>query len=328
MELFLSFLKQRRLGLVTGGACVLIFLGSFALYHLPVRAVLYPAALCVLVVFLVLGVSYWRVLKRHRQFGELAKAPTPEPQQLPKPQTVEGADYNRLLTKTIAEFKVYQSSQSNAVAQTVNYYTVWMHQIKTPISSMRLRLQNEDTSLSRALSADLLHIEQYVEMALTYLRLDFEHTDYLFLEYSLADIAASAIKRLRGEFINRRLKLNYLPAKALVITDEKWLQFVIEQVLSNALKYTPAGSITVLVEPQRLTVADTGIGIAPQDLPRIFESGFTGYNGRADKRASGIGLYLCKRICSKLGHEITVQSTPGKGTTVVISFAKQRRLVE
>lgn len=114
-----------------------------------------------------------------------------------------------------------------------------------------------------------------------------------------------------------------------IITDEKWLSFVIEQVLSNALKYTPAGSISITLEPEKkLCIRDTGIGIAPEDLPRIFENGYTGYNGRADKKASGIGLYLCKRICTNLGHTITAKSIVDVGTVIVIDLAQTKIEIE
>lgn len=328
MKLFLQFLKQRRLCLAVGGGCCCLFLAAFALYHLPVQAVLYPLALCVLVVAAALAADFLAMRRRHKSFGRLLRMAEPEPQSLPKPNSVESADYLQLLEKVTAELKAYRGQKEAETAQAVDYYTTWMHQIKTPISSMRLHLQNEDSALSRALSSDLLHIEQYVEMALTYLRLGFEQTDYLFSEYDLAEITARAIKHFRGEFIHRHLSLNYLPVKTTVLTDEKWLQFVIEQLLSNALKYTPAGSITVLVQPQRLTITDTGIGIAPQDLPRIFESGFTGFNGRVNQRASGIGLYLCKRICNRLGHEITVRSTLDEGTTVELNLRRPQLEVE
>ena len=206
----------------------------------------------------------------------------------------------------------------------IDYYTVWAHQIKTPIASMRLQLQNEDSSLSRRLSADLFRVEQYVEMVLTFLRLDSDSSDYLIREYDLDAIIRSAVKKFAGEFIGRKLKLVYEPVNVKVITDEKWLSFVVEQVLSNALKYTYAGSITITLEPEKkLCIRDTGIGIAPEDLPRIFENGYTGCNGRSDKKASGIGLYLCKRICTNLGHKITAASVVDEGTVICIDLSQR-----
>ena len=211
----------------------------------------------------------------------------------------------------------------------VEYYTIWAHQIKTPISSMRLTLQNEDSTLSRKLTADLFRVEQYVEMVLMFLRLDSDSTDYVIREYDLDGIVRGAVKKFAGEFIGRKLRLDYQPLNTTVLTDEKWLSFVVEQLLSNALKYTPSGTISITLEQeQTLCVRDTGIGIAPEDLPRVFEKGYTGYNGRSDKRASGIGLYLCKRICQNLGHRISVESQVEKGTTVRIDLARQKLEIE
>jgi len=211
----------------------------------------------------------------------------------------------------------------------IDYYTLWAHQIKTPIASMRLTLQNEDSPLARKLMAELFHIEQYVEMVLVFLRLDSKTTDYLFREYSLDEIIRQAVKKFAGEFIGRKLKLEYEPVDVKVVTDEKWLSFVIEQVLSNALKYTPSGKITISMEKDRvLCIRDTGMGIAPEDLPRIFEKGYTGYLGRQDKRASGIGLYLCKRICRNLGHGILAESVPGQGTAIRIDLSQRQTRYE
>ena len=182
---------------------------------------------------------------------------------------------------------------------------------------------------SRELLEELQKIEQYVEMVLTFLRLDSESTDYLIKEYDLDCIVKQAVKKFSGEFIDRKLSLDYQPIKVNVITDEKWLSFVIEQILSNALKYTPEGGISVVLEsPATLVISDTGIGIAPEDLPRIFEKGFTGYNGRADKKSTGIGLYLVKRTVDLLGTPVFVTSTPGKGSRFSIDLRKKYMEIE
>lgn len=201
---------------------------------------------------------------------------------------------------------------------------------------------------NRLLSEELFRIEQYVEMVLYYQRLDSINSDFLFKEYELREIVNQAVKKHSMFFINSRLSLNMEEFSCKVVSDEKWLQFVIGQVLSNALKYTPRGSITIRLEktqdstltktPEKarrvtpaiptedtesyayLIIEDIGIGIRPEDLPRIFERGFTGYNGRLDKKSTGIGLYLSKKILQKLSHTIKVTSEAGKGTSVAIGF--------
>ena len=181
----------------------------------------------------------------------------------------------------------------------------------------------------RALLEQLQSVEQYVEMVLGYLRLESPSSDYVIRNYALDDIVRQAVRKYASQFIRRKLRLEYTPLNVSVITDEKWLLFVIEQVLSNALKYTRSGSVSITLEaPKTLCIRDTGIGIAPEDLPRVFEKGFTGCNGRTDKRATGIGLYLCRRILEKLGHTIAITSTVGEGTTVRIGLQQDALEVE
>lgn len=329
MKLFGSYIRQNFRGILIWTVFCIIFLASFILYHLPLEAVIYPALLCFIFGALLLFYDFYRVKKKHALLGQIHHMSDVISEILPKAERIEEEDYQEILRLLSEEQNIFQTETNRRYADMVDYYTVWAHQIKTPIASMRLNLQNEDSKLSRKLSGDLLRVEQYVEMVLTFLRLDFDNTDYVIKEYDLDGIVKQAVKKFAGEFISRKLSLNYEPFHTTVITDEKWLSFVIEQVLSNALKYTPSGSVTLILEPEKkLCIRDTGIGIAPSDLPRIFENGYTGYNGRTHKKASGIGLYLCKRICTNLGHSITADSTLDEGTTITIDLAQGKLEVE
>lgn len=272
---------------------------SFALYGLPIEAVAYPMGLGLLLVIAYLALDYRKYKKQIAKISELENK--------------------------ISKLTEMISDEKSKSRQRIDYYSVWAHQIKTPIASMHLSLQGEDSALSRKLGSDLNRIESYADMVMTYLRLDSDCTDYVFSECNPDSVIKSCVRKFSGEFIARRIELIYEPVQETVLTDEKWLSFVIEQVLSNALKYTPSGSITIRMEPgQVLCISDTGIGIAGEDLPRIFDQGFTGYNGRTDKKASGIGLYLCKRICDDLGYEISAESELGKGTTIRIDLSKKQ----
>ena len=207
--------------------------------------------------------------------------------------------------------------------ETVAYYTAWVHQIKTPIAAMRLTLQGEDTPAARRLTAELGRIEQYVDMVLTYLRLEEGGSDYVIRPCSVDEVVRAAVRRFAGEFIDRRIRLDYEPVQWETVTDGKWLTFVVEQLLSNAPKYTgQEGAIRIYRQGDELCIADTGMGIAPEDLPRVFQMGYTGQNGRLDRRSSGIGLYLCRRICGNLRHGIRMESVPGKGTTVYLTLGR------
>ena len=169
---------------------------------------------------------------------------------------------------------------------------------------------------------ELFSIEQYVEMALQFTRISAKTTDFVIGEVALDKVVREAIHKYARLFVRKKIKLELSPIDAQVLTDEKWLEFVIEQILSNAIKYTAGGTISVYLEEEseqetkELVIEDTGIGIAPEDLPRIFEKGYTGYNGHADKHSTGIGLYLCRKIMRKLSHEITIESEIGVGTKV------------
>ena len=211
----------------------------------------------------------------------------------------------------------------------VEYYTVWAHQIKTPIASMRLQLQSEDTDVARRLNGDLNRIEEYVGMVLTFLRLDSDSTDYVIKEIDLDKVIKPVIRKFARDFISKKLSMDYETLETKVLSDEKWLSFVIEQVISNAVKYTKTGGIRIYMkEAGILCIEDTGIGISAEDLPRVFENGYTGFNGREDKRASGIGLYLCKRVCDNLGHKISAESAQGVGTKIMIDLNQHQLGIE
>lgn len=299
----------------------LIFFVIFALYGLPWRAVLYPALLCAVLLLLFLLHDGRKALEKHRVLASLRLLPDSLIEQLSDFDTAADRDYRQIIDALVERSARQEESSRQRLTDSMDYYTTWVHQVKTPIAAMRLLLEKEDSSHSRQLSEELFRIEQYVQMALTYTRLDADTTDYVFRKTDVDAVIRGVLRKFAGQFIGRGLRLHYIPCACTVVTDEKWLSFVLEQVLSNALKYTPAGSITIQVSTEPvLTVADTGIGIAGSDLPRIFEKGYTGYNGRTDKRASGLGLYLCRRICDGLGHPISVSSVLGKGTTVAIDL--------
>ena len=329
MKLFLQYLKQRRRLFLVGLVFCVVFAVSFLLYHLPIGAVIYPTLLCAALGILIIVFDFLRVKREHEALNSIRSMTDVIAESLPKIDGIKDEDYQQILRLLSEEHNHYRTQTNRKYSDMIDYYTVWAHQIKTPIASMRLHLQNEDSSLSRTLSSDLHRIEQYVEMVLTFLRLNSESTDYVIKEYDLDKIVKKAVRKFSYDFIGRKLSLVYEPLNITVITDEKWLSFVIEQVLSNALKYTPAGSITITLENEKtLRIRDTGIGIAPEDLPRIFENGYTGYNGRTDKKASGIGLYLCKRICNNLGHTITARSIVDVGTIIDIDLTQTKLEVE
>ncbi len=235
--------------------------------------------------------------------------------------------YYQEMVETLFQGKLKIESESSiAKKELLDYYSLWVHQIKTPIAAMRVLLQaTEEIPFERRteLGMELFKIEQYVEMALSYIRLGDMSADLKLQWYSVDEIVKPAVKKYSKLFILKKIKLEYEPIESKILTDEKWLGLVVEQILSNALKYTNEGKISIHMESEKenvLVIEDTGIGICTEDIPRVFEKGFTGYNGRTDKKSTGIGLYLCKCIVDKLNHRIYISSELSKGTKIFLNL--------
>ena len=328
MKLFKKYLKQNLKGILLFIIFTVIFGIVFFLYKITLKAVFYPAILCAVVGIAFLTFDYLSVLKKHKKLSEIDKLTSSMLDSMPQGNSIEETDYRNLIKKLTTEISELEYKKGLKYRDMIDYYTVWAHQIKTPIASMQISLQNEDSPLSLRLSSELFRIEQYVEMVLAFLRLDSESTDYVFKEHNIDDIIRSSVKRFSAEFIERKLRLEYTPLNKTIVTDEKWFSFVIEQLLSNALKYTREGCIKIYTDGEKLCIEDTGIGITPSDLPRIFEKGYTGYNGRLDKKASGLGLYLCSRICENLGIGISARSEVDVGTVISLDLEQYRLKTE
>lgn len=297
-----------------------VFASSYFLFDMPAVTVLYPLILSTSALIVAGVIDFVFTFNKHRKLTQNEISASSDP--------IE-KDYQEIIRKLKEEEAYSRQKTTSDYNNMVEYYTVWAHQIKTPIASMRLQIQSEDTEAARKLMGDLNRIESYVEMVLTFLRLDSDSTDYLIKEYDLDEIIRPAIRKFSREFILKKLKLEYEPIEFKTITDSKWLSFIIEQVISNAVKYTSEGYVRIYMsEPGILCIEDTGVGISEEDLPRIFENGYTGFNGREDKRASGIGLYLCKRISNNLGHKIYAESKVGEGTKIFLDMRAKKLDVE
>lgn len=326
MKRLLYYGKRRQKSLLLLAVCAAVFAAVFFLYDLPVEAVGYAALLCLGLLLLcgVVDFIHWRRKVRALE-GMLGQAALTM-DTLPETEGLEEELYQSLLHELDGQRRRTESNASARRRETIDYYTMWVHQIKTPIAAMRLMLRDE--ARDRELAAELFRVEQYVELVLTYLRLGSDSTDYVIREYPLSDILRQAARKYAPLFIRGKVSLELRETELKVLTDEKWLQLVVEQVLSNAVKYAPGGKVTVYTQGERLIIEDNGVGISPEDLPRIFEKGFTGCNGRMDKRSTGIGLYICRQICRRLGHTIAVSSEPGRGTRVTIGLARPYLEVE
>lgn len=211
----------------------------------------------------------------------------------------------------------------------MDYYTLWAHQIKTPIAASSLLVgEIEDKKVKNQLEQELFKIESYVNIVLQYLRLESFHEDLVLKKENLEDLVKEIVKKYAIFFIQKGLSLNLHDLDRTIITDRKWSVVILEQVLSNSLKYTSQGGIEIYFQEDTLYIKDSGLGIQDADLLRVFERGFSGYNGRLTQQSSGLGLYLSKKIADELGHQISIASQVGQGTTVMISFSEKKMIFE
>lgn len=301
----------------------------------------YAAVLDAILLLITVLVGFFRYSSKVKALSNALKRPVGEQAQLPEATGDVEILYHRLLENQSIARSESESSAAIRQSQMRDYYSMWVHQIKTPISAMKLLLEAEREELGQLICDDeqsqyllsdnmdsfedeLFRIEEYVSMALQYQRVSSTENDFVLEKVSVDGVIRDTIKKYAKIMIRRHIGINYSGTGQEVYTDGKWLAFMLEQILSNAIKYTPQGFVTIETAEEKdrffITIKDTGIGIKAEDLPRVFEKGYTGYNGHADKKATGIGLYLCRQMADKLGHTIRMESEIGKGTKVWIGF--------
>lgn len=300
------------------------------LYGLPISGAVYGVLLCACLCALAFVPDFLHFCKKLRilqQSEGFIKAGT---NNLPAADTTSEALYQALLCKFDDAFRELVTENRYSYDEMQDFYAQWVHQIKTPISAMSLIIQENDSMPQKtALAQELFKIERYTEAVLNYLRLSETTVDLLFQTYALDDMVKQAVKKYAPIFIGKNIAVKLTNLSCKVITDDKWFVMALEQLISNALKYTQSGRVDIYAEEGPvLVIKDTGTGINAEDLPRIFEKGFTGYNGRMDKKATGIGLYLAKKALDKLGHKIEIISKENKGTAVRIDLSCQYSVYE
>lgn len=245
-------------------------------------------------------------------------------------QRLETLAYPDPLTEEVRKLAVDAQHKQRIEAERVSeqqeeqlaYFTLWLHQIKTPVAALDLLNQASDHQEKQQIAQELLRIEEYTTMALNYMKLVDPSTDLDIRQVDLDAVVRKAVKKYSLLFIHKHIRLDYEPIGFHVTTDEKWLTVLVEQLLSNALKYTRSGSIRIAFDrvTQELSIQDTGIGIHSDDLPRIFSRGYSGHNGRLHEKSTGLGLFLGKRIADRLGHTLHAESEVGIGTVMKIRF--------
>lgn len=324
MNCFFSYIKHNFRYLLIILLWGIVMASVMALNEVPEGEIFYGILLCVFFLFVAGITGFCNYIKKYRSLKAAEDTVMVSVENLPEAKGAVEEEYQILIRLLLEDKNRLEDEGIRKQRDLKEYYTMWVHQIKTPISALKLLQQENAESEHQAEEAqELFRIEQYVEMALQYMRLDAESTDFILKKTELDTMIREAVHKYARQFIYKKISLHYESVDTSVLTDEKWLEFVIEQLLSNAVKYTTKGVVSVYMEDGRLVIADTGIGIRSEDLPRVCEKGYTGYNGHVDKRSTGIGLYLCSRILKKLGHTLTITSEEGKGTRAVIGFPEE-----
>lgn len=284
-------------------------------------------------IFFFIYILFEYILKRryYKQINDIIKNDQEDmANRIPEAGTNEEQLFNNLLKSMYNEQSekiegLYEEKRENQ-----EFITTWVHEVKTPISVIRLLIENKekpDVEVFSSIEEEIDKIEGQVEQALYYSRTDDFSKDYFINEIELEKVVREAVKRNARIFISRKIKFSMDDINLTVLTDKKWLLFIINQILTNALKYTDSGgSIHISSQEdereKRLIIEDSGIGIKPEDLSRVFDRGFTGQTGRQYMRSTGMGLYLSKKLARKLGHDIAIESEEGRYTRVIIHFPK------
>ena len=323
MEITKSYLKKNLKIYLLLIVFIFIFILIFYLYNLPFEVLFYSSSLCFIVALIVSIIDFNNYRKSYIDLKYLESNILNNMEDLSKSLDIRVEYYQKIIERLHNEVEKLKIDDNKKMENLADYYSMWIHQIKTPIAAINFLLDNEEIDV-KAFRQELFKIERYVEMVLTYIRLGSETSDYVITSINLDEVVRENIKKYATLFINKKIKLNYVSHETYVISDKKWLGFAFEQLLSNAIKYTKSGGeISINISESKLIIEDNGIGIYEEDLPRIFEQSFTGLNGRYEKKSSGLGLYLCKKTLDKLQHKIEITSEVNKGTKVIVSFPKK-----
>ena len=326
MEILKSYLKKNIKVYILFVVFIAIFFIMFYLYNLPLEALIYTGSFCFLASLIASFSDFVNYRESYKKLKFLEKNILNDLEDLPKSLDIRIDYYHKIIEKLYEELEKLTQENRQKNTDMVDYYSMWVHQIKTPIAAMNFLLDNEEVD-QKNLQQELFKIERYVEMVLTYIRLDSISSDYVITKINLDEVVKDSVKKYATIFINKKIKLNYVSHETMVISDKKWLSFAFEQILGNSVKYSATGGeITIETYENKLVIEDNGMGIKEEDLPRIFEKGFTGFNGRYEKKSSGLGLYLCKKTLDKLGHHIEISSKVGEGTRIEIIFPKEDTL--
>lgn len=294
--MFKAFMKSILNEIIIVVSVILLFLLIFFLFNLPMSAFMLGTT-----IILFIMVIYWLI-----QLSGFK----------------EQEDMKETITQLEEELQQVKSHQTEYQANVENYFLTWVHQIKTPITASKLLLERNEDNVVNRVRQEIIQIDNYTSLALSYLKLMNEETDMSFSKVKINELVRSLIMKYSIQFIDQKTKIHYERCEDEVLTDVQWCSIMIEQILNNALKYARGKDIWIEFnsETKVLSIRDNGVGISQADLPKIFDKGYSGYNGRLNDQSSGIGLFIVKHISRHLHHKVDVDSELGKSTTFHIHF--------
>ena len=327
-----EFLKDKTLGIILTIFLIVTIIAFLSVTQVDLFIKIYIPTAILVVFIIVLTIEYIKKKKLYsairESLGELDEkyliAETIE-----NPSFLDGKMLKNILIETDKSMIEHVNKYKFLQEEYKEYIELWIHEIKTPIAAGKLIAQNNKNEVTKSIDEELDKIEYYVEQALYYARSNTVEKDYCITKCNLQDIVNSVIKRNKDALINNKIKINIEDTNEIVYTDSKWIAFILNQIITNCIKYSKQenAEININVETKKarviLEIKDNGIGIKKGEITKVFDKGFTGSNGRKDgKKSTGIGLYLCKKLCGKLGIGIELNSEESVGTDVKLVFPK------
>ena len=327
-----EFLKDKILGIILTAFLIISIVVFLAITQIDLFIKIYiPLAVLIVYVF-VLVVEFIKKKKFYTAIKESLLELDEKyliAETIDNPSFLDGKILKNILVETDKSMIEHVNKYKYLQEEYKEYIELWIHEIKTPIAAGKLIAQNNKNEVTKSIDEELDKIEYYVEQALYYARSNTVEKDYCITKCNLQDIVNSVIKRNKDALINNKIKINIEDTNEIVYTDSKWIAFILNQIITNCIKYSKQenAEININVETKKarviLEIKDNGIGIKKGEITKVFDKGFTGSNGRKDgKKSTGIGLYLCKKLCGKLGIGIELNSEESVGTDVKLVFPK------
>lgn len=311
---FKNFLKREKFTLIFGLFIFFYILGTYLIFEFERGKTIYISFLYLFLFFIYMIFLYFTRDRDYREEIALLNQKNYE-----KILELYDSPLSKVLYKSAEENKNFKDLEEKRRADVKNYLTIWAHQIKSPIFALKLLLKKDEINKTEC-EKEIFEIEEYVGNILGYARLNADSTDYVFAKYNLDEIIRGVIRKYSIQFIGKNNRVDFCETKKIILTDAKWFSFLLEQIISNAIKYTQNGRVAIYLKKDELVIEDNGIGIMPEDLPRIFDAGYTGYNGRLEKKSTGLGLNLSKNIGKSLRVTLRCESEPKVGTKMYINL--------